>query len=717
MKTNFTKFRPLALILAIALLIGLVPFTALADEELDAAINAEGGLLEFVTEGDYPWVVATDDATGRTYAKSSNEGVNSSSSALSLDISLDEETNIRFDFIAAGEGSSTAWDKCIFAVDGEAVFTYGAHNTTWETYFGSIEAGEHTLTWTYTKDSSVNPTGDYFAIDNFMLNATIPTYELYIGRTQADMTNADDILGDGVFSYNAGTNTLYIDGDYHDEETAVTSYIEGLTVSISYDSEISSTGGNAFLLFAGTIFTGKGTLYATSEQAPAINLNARESFVEFYSAHAYLSGSAAISTGGAGNTLYIIYSGIEAEGEEQAVYGFDSIWVEGEIIVEPKDGSFGEDNVYVDDDPADYFLLEPATTDIYAICTYDYGNTYTGSFITFNTGDITSFDLIGDAPGAYAAAYAYGRILVLDTTGNYYIINIDNGETVEIDEAFDVDDYGTPTSMTYDYSSDTLYVVTSLGNDRYLLQLDPASAEVLDAESLGSYNAFGICADPDGILFLACGDGTVYLYDTYTGDLDDLAEVADIEAQPSYVQDICYDFDNDLIYWAFINSSTNGLYRISPKDGGYELLGKLGSRGAELTGMFTIPSEEPETPSEITDIAFAASEVTVHKGKSVKLGIAVTPFTAEGYEIDFSTEDEDIISVDENGVVTGLKVGIAEVKATVVGTEITDYCTVSVIPGPLVGFYFEEDPADEGWTFVDADEDGYNWGWNLDAAV
>ena len=29
-----------------------------------------------------------------------------------------------------------------------------------------MEAGEHTLTWTYSKDSSVHPTGDYFAVDN-----------------------------------------------------------------------------------------------------------------------------------------------------------------------------------------------------------------------------------------------------------------------------------------------------------------------------------------------------------------------------------------------------------------------------------------------------------------------------------------------------------------------------------------------------------------------
>ncbi len=48
-------------------------------------------------------------------------------------------------------------------------FTYGARDYDWESYTVELPAGTHTLTWTYQKDGSVNPTGDYFAVDNVKL--------------------------------------------------------------------------------------------------------------------------------------------------------------------------------------------------------------------------------------------------------------------------------------------------------------------------------------------------------------------------------------------------------------------------------------------------------------------------------------------------------------------------------------------------------------------
>ena len=45
------------------------------------------------------------------------------------------------------------------------------------TYTVDLSAGTHTLTWTYTKDSSVNPKGDYFAVRNVRLN--IEPYAVY----------------------------------------------------------------------------------------------------------------------------------------------------------------------------------------------------------------------------------------------------------------------------------------------------------------------------------------------------------------------------------------------------------------------------------------------------------------------------------------------------------------------------------------------------------
>ena len=140
-------------------------------EALNSALNIEGGTINFVSSGDYPWTVVTEG--DRTYAQSGNAGVASSASILTATVTLSSPTTLFFDFKAWGEGSSSAWDKCEFLVDGVTQFAYGQRQNDWETYSVLLTAGTHTLTWQYTKDSSVNPTGDYFAVDNVCFGADL----------------------------------------------------------------------------------------------------------------------------------------------------------------------------------------------------------------------------------------------------------------------------------------------------------------------------------------------------------------------------------------------------------------------------------------------------------------------------------------------------------------------------------------------------------------
>ena len=117
------------------------------------------------------WMVVTDTIHNSYYMKSGNAGVASSTSAISVTVTFPSNGTIEFDAECRGEGSSTAWDKCIFSIDGVAQFTYGAWITGWNHYSFDVPAGEHTFTWKYTKDSSVNPAGDYFAVDNIVMSS------------------------------------------------------------------------------------------------------------------------------------------------------------------------------------------------------------------------------------------------------------------------------------------------------------------------------------------------------------------------------------------------------------------------------------------------------------------------------------------------------------------------------------------------------------------
>ena len=159
----------------------------------DNYLNIEGGTIHFTSEGDYPWILKEEG--GFTYAQSGNAGVASSTSTLTATVTAAEGDVLFFDFKAWGEGTSTYWDKCSFKINGVEQIAYGAYqNSEWETYSVNLPAGECTLEWSYSKDGSVNLTGDYFAID-------------YVAIVRA--VTRGDVNGDG--SVNISDVTTLID--------------------------------------------------------------------------------------------------------------------------------------------------------------------------------------------------------------------------------------------------------------------------------------------------------------------------------------------------------------------------------------------------------------------------------------------------------------------------------------------------------------------------
>ena len=126
----------------------------------------------FQNSGPYPWiVVSAETMDGSTYCmKSGNQGVTSSTSTITATFNFTSSGSIRFDARCMGEGTYTIWDACTFKVDGETLFSYGAQDTEWNHYGYNVAAGIHTFTWIYSKDYSVDPTGDAFFVDNIVFS-------------------------------------------------------------------------------------------------------------------------------------------------------------------------------------------------------------------------------------------------------------------------------------------------------------------------------------------------------------------------------------------------------------------------------------------------------------------------------------------------------------------------------------------------------------------
>ena len=136
-------------------MLGIPSTVTLVDADFAEAIPAD-----WTNDATYPWTVVDG------HMESGNAGVSGSTSSISLSATFLADGTVEFDAECMGEGTSTYWDHCDFYIDAERMVYAGANVSGWNHYSFEVAAGEHTFTWSYTKDGSVDPTGDYFAVDN-----------------------------------------------------------------------------------------------------------------------------------------------------------------------------------------------------------------------------------------------------------------------------------------------------------------------------------------------------------------------------------------------------------------------------------------------------------------------------------------------------------------------------------------------------------------------
>ena len=146
---------------------------------------------QFVNDPTYAWTVATDDNANSHYMRSGNAGVHNSSSAISITVNCPANDTIEFDAECRGEG--TWYDVCNFSIDGTSVLSAGANISGWNHYSYPVTAGMHTFTWSYSKDGSVHPSGDYFAVDNIVMGSTEIIWDepVSVGETEYTFSGLD----------------------------------------------------------------------------------------------------------------------------------------------------------------------------------------------------------------------------------------------------------------------------------------------------------------------------------------------------------------------------------------------------------------------------------------------------------------------------------------------------------------------------------------------
>ena len=120
-----------------------------SEEDLAAALNAQGGGIVFRNDGDgYVWPMLPVEIDGRTAVVSSNGGNDDTAAAVTAHVTAAEGEALAFDLATSSESAS---DVLAVEIDGERVKVFGGEHD-WRTWVLDLPAGDHEISFRYEKD-------------------------------------------------------------------------------------------------------------------------------------------------------------------------------------------------------------------------------------------------------------------------------------------------------------------------------------------------------------------------------------------------------------------------------------------------------------------------------------------------------------------------------------------------------------------------------------
>ncbi len=147
-------------------------------------------------------------------------------------------------------------------------------------------------------------------------------YSIFVDGKTVTQSNCDDILGNGLFSYDPESMVLHVKGSYETtRENVIENRTYGLTISIDADAELKSAD-TAILLDNNTTLTGNHRLSLLSEKK-GIEVTTNSQLV-VDNANLYVSGKYGLSgKAGKNSKLLIKNARVEIEASMRAIYDFE----------------------------------------------------------------------------------------------------------------------------------------------------------------------------------------------------------------------------------------------------------------------------------------------------------------------------------------------------------------------------------------------------------
>ena len=217
----------------------------------------------------------------------------------------------------------------------------------------------------------------------------------------------------------------------------------------------------------------------------------------------------------------------------------------------------------------------------------------------------------------------------------------------------------------------------------------------------GRGGVYGLCMSvrTDGTFYvLGVGeDDTTQMwmsyYDSTIADGMLFKKIMDIDVPMDYRQSMTWDHNTDTLYWAQFNPTSvftydADLYIIDVDHDDYEVVGTL---SGETVGMFapvlpeTVASNDvflnvPEMDTSIVGKPILRTKVAnMNLGGTMKLIHDLDPWYTDHKDVIWSSSDEAVVTVDQNGNLTAIGTGSAQVKvASVADPSKFDVCDVNV---------------------------------------
>lgn len=261
------------------------------------------------------------------------------------------------------------------------------------------------------------------------------------------------------------------------------------------------------------------------------------------------------------------------------------------------------------------------------------------------------------------------------------------------------------------YSQSEIYSINLQGE--YYDENNWATVEAYQEDwvsSRGGLYGLALACDDEGSLYIM---GTVQVEDEETYEISDSTAqlwkaswetswgwtslgsfqlVGDTAIGMNYRQSMTWDHNTETLYWAqfypvnFITLQSR-LIRIDPETAEASVVGTLsGETGclfAPLKAEAAAKEEHKNVPTFDSDVVGAPSlnksVMTLNLGGSETLLCSFDPWYSQQTEVTWTSDNESVATVDENGTVTGVSTGACTITvASVADPSLTDECTVTV---------------------------------------